>query len=80
MTLGISSPYWVVRLGKDYEYSVVTQPGYQYLWILYRESTMPEDLYNSLIESISKDGYPVDRIVRTPQNQPEPSDEKGFGL
>jgi lipocalin len=36
MTLGISSPYWVVRLGKDYEYSVVTQPGYQYIWILYR--------------------------------------------
>lgn len=80
MTLGISSPYWIVRLGKDYEYAVVTQPSYKYIWILYREPVMPEDLYNSLIESISKDGYPVYRIEKTLQNQKEEGDEKGFGL
>jgi apolipoprotein D and lipocalin family protein len=68
MTLWISSPYWVVRLGKDYEYSVVTQPGYQNLWILYRKSEMPDQLYHTLVEDLKKDGYPVERIVKTPQN------------
>jgi hypothetical protein len=35
---------------------------------------MPDNLYNSLIESISKDGFPVHKIVKTPQNVPEESD------
>lgn len=31
---------------------------------------MSEELYKSLIDSLAKDGFPVDRIVRTQQNVP----------
>jgi apolipoprotein D and lipocalin family protein len=35
-TLDIGAQYWIVRLGSNYEYSVVSSPDYKYLWILYR--------------------------------------------
>ena len=35
-TLDIGAQYWVVRLGSNYEYSVVSSPDYKYLWVLYR--------------------------------------------
>jgi apolipoprotein D and lipocalin family protein len=35
-TLDIGGDYWIVRLDKDYNYSVVSSPNYKYLWILYR--------------------------------------------
>ena len=35
-TLDIGGQYWIVRLAKDYSYSVVSSPNYRYLWVLYR--------------------------------------------
>lgn len=35
-TLDIEANYWIVRLDKDYQYSVISSPNYRYLWILYR--------------------------------------------
>lgn len=35
-TLNIGGQYWIVRLGENYEYSVVSSPDYRYLWILSR--------------------------------------------
>lgn len=35
-TLDIGAQYWIVRLAKDYSYSVVSSPNYHYLWVLYR--------------------------------------------
>lgn len=45
-TLDIGAQYWIVRLAKDYSYSVISSPEYRYLWILYRQPIMPENLYN----------------------------------
>lgn len=54
-TLDVGGQYWIVRLAKDYSYSVVTSPNYRYLWVLYREPHMPEDLYNTIIADLKKD-------------------------
>lgn len=66
-TLDIGGQYWVVRLAKDYSYSVVSSPNYRYLWILYREPHMPQTLYDSIIADLKKDDFPVDKLVRTEQ-------------
>lgn len=66
-TLDIGAHYWVVRLAKDYSYSVVSSPNYRYLWILYREPVMPESLYNQIILDLKKDDFHVDKLVRTQQ-------------
>ena len=58
-TLDISGDYWVVRLDKDYTYSVVSSPNYNYLWILYREPHMPETLYQSIYQDLQKEGFYV---------------------
>lgn len=66
-TLDIGGQYWIVRLAKDYSYSVVSSPNYRYLWILYREPVMPEVLYNQIVADLKKDDFPVEKLVRTVQ-------------
>ena len=66
-TLDIGAQYWVVRLGKDYEYAVVSSPNYHYLWVLYRQPKMPEDLYQSIFADLKRDNFPVEKLVRTEQ-------------
>src|ERR1035437_10265835 len=39
------SDYWVIELGKEYEYAVVGTPDRKYLWVLSRTATMNDDLY-----------------------------------
>lgn len=61
-TLDIGGQYWIVRLAKDYSYSVVSSPNYRYLWILYREPVMPEALYQQIIADLKKDDFPVEKL------------------
>lgn len=56
--------YWVIDLDSDYQYSVVGEPGRQYLWILGREPKMDEVTYTLLLDKIASQGYDIDRIVR----------------
>lgn len=58
--------YWVVLLDPEYRYSVVSEPGREYLWILARAPSMDAAVYDSLIEQLRAAGYPVERLVRTP--------------
>lgn len=66
-TLDIGAQYWIVRLAKDYSYTVISNPTYRYLWILYRQPVMPEILYNQIIADLKKDDYPVEKLKRTEQ-------------
>lgn len=66
-TLDIGAQYWIVRLASDYSYTVVSNPTYEYLWIMYRQPHMPQDLYDSIIADLRKDGFYVDKLRRTEQ-------------
>jgi len=59
--------YWIIDLGRDYEYSVVGHPSRDYLWILSRTPTMDDATYGGILERLRKQGYEVERLVRTPQ-------------
>ncbi len=63
-----SGDYWIIGLGKDYEYAVVGHPARQYLWILGRTPRMDEGLYKRILEDLEKQAYDVTRLVRTPQS------------
>lgn len=58
--------YWVFRLDEQYRYAAVGSPDRKSLWILSREPTMPEDVYRQWVESLRKDGFAVERLIRTP--------------
>jgi|GEM_PF-75951 len=59
--------YWIIRLGKDYEYAVVSQPDRKYLWILSRNATMEAGLYEDIVKSLEADHFNVALLEKTPQ-------------
>jgi len=62
--------YWVVMLDPDYRFAVVSEPSREYLWVLSRTPTLDAAEYDGIIGSLRTQGYPVDRLVRTPQTPP----------
>lgn len=59
--------YWIIDLGEDYEYAVVGHPGRDYLWILSRTPSMPDDAYHAIVRRLAARGYDASRLVRTAQ-------------
>jgi len=57
--------YWIIELGKDYEYAVVSAPSRKYLWILAREPRMDADLYAAVLGRLKERGFDVQRLGRT---------------
>ena len=59
--------YWIIELGKDYEYAVVSSPNRKYLWILSRTPKMDEALYARIVEGLRERGFDVSLLRRTEQ-------------
>jgi apolipoprotein D and lipocalin family protein len=61
----LSVPYWILQLDPDYEWAVVGTPSRNYLWIISREPTMDEQLYQRLVQGAAEQGYDVSELERT---------------
>lgn len=59
--------YWILDLAADYSYAVVGDPGRKYLWILARNRSLPESVYQDLLQRIAKQGYDTTALVKTRQ-------------
>jgi apolipoprotein D and lipocalin family protein len=57
--------YWIINLGKDYEYAVVGTPNRKYLWILSRTPQMDDKVFSQLIESAKSQGFDVNNLMKT---------------
>ena len=64
---GIEFDYWIIELGADYDYAVVSNPTKSVLYILNREPVMDEQFYNNLVQRLAKRGFDPAKIVLTPQ-------------
>ena len=62
--------YWVIDLGEDYEYAVVSEPSKEYLWILCREMSMEDEKFAGIIERLREKGFDLDRLVYTADQKP----------
>jgi apolipoprotein D and lipocalin family protein len=60
-----SADYWIIDLGKDYDYAVVGTPNRKYLWILSRTPQMDDKLFSQLIESAKSKGFDVTNLIKT---------------
>lgn len=65
--------YWIIDLGKDYEYAVVGHPSRKYLWILSRTPEMDEKAYEAILARLQKQEYDTTKLVRTVQKSGEHS-------
>ncbi len=53
--------YWIIGLGRDYDYAIVGTPNRKYGWVLSRTPEMDPDLYETISEELEKQGYnPLD--------------------
>ncbi|MBC7384708.1 MAG: lipocalin family protein [Cryobacterium sp.] len=57
--------YWVIDLGKNYEFAVVGEPKREYLWILSRTPEMNQTSYNEIIERARLKHFDVNRLEIT---------------
>ena len=65
--VGIEFDYWIIDLGVDYQYAVVSSPSRGVLYILSRTPTVDQQFYEDLVAKLSQQGFNADMIVLTPQ-------------
>ena len=63
--------YWIIEVGENYEYAVVSNPDRSTLWILSRTPAMEDDLYQAIVGRLSEDGFDTDRLELTLQDTGE---------
>jgi apolipoprotein D and lipocalin family protein len=63
--------YWILELGEDYEYAVVGDPSRRFLWILSREPTLDEVLYEDILGRLPERSYDPNRLELVPQQGDE---------
>jgi apolipoprotein D and lipocalin family protein len=59
--------YWILEVGADYEYAVVSNPSRKYLWILSRTPHMDQTVYNGIVARLGQQGFDTARLELTPQ-------------
>ncbi|NBY20651.1 hypothetical protein EBQ74_10530 [bacterium] len=59
--------YWIIDLGKDYEFSVVSEPKRKFLWILSRTPHMQLKTYDEILEKLKFLGFDIAQLLKTPQ-------------
>lgn len=59
--------YWVIDLGKDYEYAVVGHPKRNYLWILSRTKKMEPEVLAGILTRLQAQKYDTTKLIFTPQ-------------
>lgn len=59
--------YWIIDLGEDYNYAVVSDGCRSTLWILSRTPQMDAALYDEIVARLAANGFDVDRLEPMPQ-------------
>lgn len=60
-----SGDYWIIDLGEDYDYAVVSTPSRKYLWILARSPEMDNFLYMQIIERLKQKGFDIRMLEKS---------------
>ena len=61
-----SGDYWIIDLGEDYDYAVVSEPRRKYLWILARDPQMDDGLYAEILQRLREKGFDIRILIKNP--------------
>ena len=61
--------YNVIAIDDAYKYALVAGDNYNYLWILSREKTIPENIKQSYLTIARDSGYDVNRLIYVEHDQ-----------
>ncbi len=56
--------YWILRVDLEYRHAVVGTPDREYLWILARTPSLPENTYQELVEFSQGLGFKTENLIR----------------
>lgn len=59
--------YWIIDLGEDYDYAVVSNPRRNTLWILCRTPQMDPALYEEIVQRLNTLGFDTGKLELMPQ-------------
>ena len=65
-----TAEYRVLELAPDYTSAVVASRGGKWLWVLARETTLPEPVYADVVNRLRARDLPVDQLEKVPQPAP----------
>ena len=55
--------YNVIALDSDYRYALVCGPDRDYLWILSRTPTIPEDVKKQMLNTAARQGFAIEKLL-----------------
>jgi apolipoprotein D and lipocalin family protein len=61
-------PYLILELDQEYSYTVIGVPNRDYVWIMAKTPTLPENTYQEIIERLKLQHYDIKLIEKVPQN------------
>jgi apolipoprotein D and lipocalin family protein len=56
--------YWIIELGKEYEYAVIGTPNRKYFWILARSAAMDDALFTAIMQRAAMQGFDPALVIR----------------
>lgn len=59
--------YWIIDLGSNYEYAVVSHPSRNYLWILSRTPTLDKITLDEILSRLEQKHFDLSKLNMTPQ-------------
>ncbi len=62
--------YNVIALDKDYRHALVCGPDHDYLWILSRTRTLPDNVKQQLLNTAKQQGFAVEKLIWVAQDRP----------
>lgn len=63
----ISVQYLIIDLDPNYQWAVVGHPSRSYGWVLARSKTLPQPLYDSILQRLAGQGYDPSKFAKVPQ-------------
>jgi apolipoprotein D and lipocalin family protein len=66
----MSVQYLILELDPGYQWVAVGHPSRRYGWIMARSKTMDESTYQSILHSLSEEGYDSGKFEKVPQQVP----------
>lgn len=59
--------YWIIELGNNYEYAVVSEPKMESLWILARNKPMSKATYDGIVQRLKAKGFSTEKLIVAPK-------------
>lgn len=57
-----SGNYWIIALDTDYKYVMIGEPSREYLWILGRDKSLPDETLKALLAQARSQGFDVTKL------------------